>query len=243
MIPKDKKIGLQKINVGIRGYISMDRSTLAKYIEHTNLKPFATREDIRKLCNEAKKYGFYAVCVNPHRVKDAKKFLEGEDIKIAAVIGFPLGATFPEVKLQEAIMAINNGVDELDMVMNIGAFKDGDYELVEKEIREIVNIARPQNVKVKVIIETCYLSREEILKACEIVKRSGADFVKTSTGFGKEGARVEDVALIHKNFPELKIKAAGGIRNASQAIKMIEAGASRIGASHSVDIIESLDNS
>ncbi len=221
----------------------MNAGELAKYIDHTNLKAFATREDIKKLCDEAKEYGFYAVCVNPYRVKDAKEFLEGTDIKIASVVGFPLGATFTETKVQEAIMAVRNGADEIDMVMNIGAMKDGDYEVVERDIREVVEAVHPMGAKVKVIIETCYLTDEEKVKACELAKKAGADFVKTSTGFGSAGAKVEDVKLMRSVVGnDMGVKAAGGIHNAKEAIAMIEGGATRIGASRSVQIIETLEN-
>ncbi|ADD07968.1 deoxyribose-phosphate aldolase [Candidatus Aciduliprofundum boonei] len=220
----------------------MDARELAKYIDHTNLKAFATREDIKRLCEEAKEYGFYAVCVNPYRVKDAAEFLKGTDIKIASVVGFPLGATFTETKVQEAIMAVRNGADEIDMVMNIGAMKDGDYGFVERDIREVVEAVHPMGAKVKVIIETCYLSDEEKIKACELAKKAGADFVKTSTGFGTAGAKVEDVKLMRSVVGnDMGVKAAGGIHNAKQAIAMIEAGATRIGASRSVEIIETLE--
>jgi len=221
----------------------MNREELAKYIDHTNLKPYATREDIKKLCEEAKKYGFYAVCVNPYRVKDAKEFLKGSDIKIASVVGFPLGATFTETKVQEALMAIHSGAQEIDMVMNIGALKDGNYEFVEADIREVVEAVHPVGVKVKVIIETCYLTKDEIVKACQLAKRAGADFVKTSTGFGTAGAKVEDVKLMREVVgEEMGVKAAGGIHTAKEAIEMIEAGANRIGASRSVQIIESMED-
>ena len=220
----------------------MNREELAKYIDHTNLKPYATREDIKKLCNEAGKYGFYAVCVNPYRVKDAAEFLKGTNIKIASVVGFPLGATFTETKVQEAIMAIRNGASEIDMVMNIGAMKDRDYKIVEEDIRQVVNAAHEMDAKVKVIIETCYLTDEEKIKACEIAKRAGADFVKTSTGFGIAGANVKDVKLMRKIVgEEMGVKAAGGIHNAKDTIAMINAGATRIGASRSVAIIHSLE--
>ncbi len=219
----------------------MNREELAKFIDHTNLKAYASRDDIKKLCNEAKEYGFYAVCVNPYRVKDAAEFLKGTDIKIASVVGFPLGATFTETKVQEAIMAIRDGAREIDMVMNIGAMKDGNYDLVENDIREVVEAAHEMNAKVKVIIETCYLTDEEKRKVCEIAKKAGADFVKTSTGFGSAGARVEDVKLMRETVgEEMGVKAAGGIHNANEAIAMIEAGATRIGASRSVQIMESL---
>ncbi len=220
----------------------MDARELAKYIDHTNLRAFATREDIKRLCKEAKEYGFYAVCVNPYRVKDAAEFLKGTDIKIASVVGFPLGATFTETKVQEAIMAVRNGADEIDMVMNIGAMKDGDYGVVERDIKEVVEAVHPMGVKVKVIIETCYLSDEEKIKACELAKKAGADFVKTSTGFGTAGAKVEDVKLMRSVVGnDMGVKAAGGIHNAKEAIGMIEAGATRIGASRSVQIIETLE--
>ena len=219
----------------------MSSNTLASYIDHTNLKAFATREDIKKLCDEAKEHGFYAVCVNPYRVKDAAEFLKGSDVKVASVVGFPLGATFTETKVQETIMAIKNGASEIDMVINIGALKDGDYELVEKDIREVVNAAHSMGAIVKVIIETCYLSDEEKRKACELARKAGADFVKTSTGFGSSGAKVEDVRLMREVVgEEMGVKAAGGIHTAEEAIAMIEAGATRIGASRSVDIIKSL---
>ena len=219
----------------------MNAEELARYIDHTNLKAFATREDIKKLCDEAREYGFYAVCVNPYRVKDAKEFLRGTDIKIASVVGFPLGATFTETKVQEAIMAVRTGAEEIDMVMNIGAMKDGDYEFVERDIREVVEAVHPMGAKVKVIIETCYLSDEEKRKACELAKNAGADFVKTSTGFGTAGAKVEDVRLMREVVGNsMGVKAAGGIHNAKEAIAMIEAGATRIGASRSVEIIKTL---
>ncbi len=220
----------------------MDARELAKYIDHTNLRAFATREDIKRLCEEAKEYGFYAVCVNPYRVKDAAEFLKDTDIKIASVVGFPLGATFTETKVQEAIMAVRNGADEIDMVMNIGAMKDGDYGVVERDIKEVVEAVHPMGAKVKVIIETCYLSDEEKIKACELAKKAGADFVKTSTGFGTAGAKVEDVKLMRSVVGnDMGVKAAGGIHNAKEAIAMIEAGATRIGASRSVQIIETLE--
>ncbi len=219
----------------------MKGEELAKYIDHTNLKAYATRDDIKKLCEEAKEYGFYAVCVNPYRVKDAAEFLKGTDVKIASVVGFPLGATFTETKVQEAIMAINSGAEEIDMVINIGALKDGNHELVREDIKRVVDAAHDLNAKVKVIIETCYLSTEEKIKACELAKEAGADFVKTSTGFGTAGATVEDVRLMREQVgAEMGVKAAGGIHTGEEAMAMIEAGATRIGASRSVEIINSV---
>lgn len=216
---------------------------IAKYIDHTNLKSYATKEDIIKLCEEAKKYGFYAVCVNPYRVKLAKEHLKGTDIKVASVIGFPLGATPTEVKVFEAKKALENGADELDMVINIGALKDKDYEYVKKDIEDVTKVAHEKGAIVKVIIETCYLSEEEKEIACKLAMEAGADFVKTSTGFGTEGATIEDVKLMRKVVGDkLGVKAAGGIRTYEEALAMINAGANRIGTSSGVKIIEGAKN-
>ena len=208
-----------------------DSIDISRYIDHTNLKPYASKEDIIRLCDEAIQYNFYAVCVNPYRVKLAKDYLreKGADVRVASVIGFPLGATPTEVKVFEAKRALEDGADELDMVINIGALKDGDYEYVKNDIAEVV----------KVILETCYLTDEEKVKACELAKEAGADFVKTSTGFGTGGATVEDVRLMRKVVgPEMGVKASGGIRTYEQALAMIEAGATRIGTSSGVRIVE-----
>ena len=212
---------------------------ISKMIDHTLLKPDATRNEIIKLCNEAVEYGFYSVCINPSYVKLAKDKLKGTDVKIATVIGFPLGSTTLEVKAFEARESIKNGAHELDMVINIGALKDKEYYLGEKEIAAVVNEANGKAL-VKVIIETCLLNKEEIIKACEIAKKAGADFVKTSTGFSTGGATVEDVQLMRKVVGEsMGVKASGGIRDYDTAIKMINAGANRIGASASVKIVNS----
>jgi deoxyribose-phosphate aldolase len=219
----------------------VDRIDIARYIDHTNLKPYATADDIKKLCDEAVEYNFYAVCVNPYRVKLAKDYLKEKnaDVKVASVIGFPLGATPTEVKVFEARKALEDGADELDMVINIGALKDRDYEYVKNDIAEVVKVAHEKGAKVKVIIETCYLTEEEKVKACELAKEAGADFVKTSTGFGTGGATIEDVRLMRKVVgPEMGVKAAGGIRTYEQALAMIEAGATRIGTSSGVKIVE-----
>ena len=219
----------------------VDKIDIAKYIDHTNLKPYATADDIIKLCDEAIEYGFYAVCVNPYRVRLAKEYLRERkaDVKVASVIGFPLGATPTEVKVFEARKALEDGADELDMVINIGALKDRDYEYVKNDIAEVVKVAHEKGAKVKVIIETCYLTEEEKVKACELAKEAEADFVKTSTGFGTGGATVEDVRLMRRVVgSEMGVKAAGGIRTYEQALKMIEAGANRIGTSSGVRIVE-----
>jgi deoxyribose-phosphate aldolase len=203
------------------------------------LKPYATKEDIIKLCEEAKEHNFYAVCVNPYRVKLAKEQLKETDIKVASVIGFPLGATPTEVKVFEAKKALEDGADELDVVINIGALKDKDYEYVKKDIAEVVKVAHEKGAIVKVIIETCYLTNEEKEIACKLAMEAGADFVKTSTGFGSEGATVEDVRLMRNVVGDkLGVKAAGGIRTYEKAIAMIEAGANRIGTSSGVKIVE-----
>ncbi|NJE46176.1 deoxyribose-phosphate aldolase [Thermococcus sp. GR7] len=216
-----------------------DHIDVARYIDHTNLKPYATADDIIKLCDEAKRYNFYAVCVNPYRVKLAKEQLKGSNVKVATVIGFPLGATPTEVKVFEAKKALEDGADELDMVINIGALKDGDYEYVRRDIEEVVKVAHEKGAIVKVIIETCYLTEEEKIKACELAKEAGADFVKTSTGFGTGGATVEDVRLMRKVVgPDMGVKASGGVRTYEQAMAMIEAGATRIGTSSGVKIVE-----
>lgn len=214
---------------------------ITSIIDHTLLKPEATKEMIEKLCSEAKEYNFFSVCVNPYYVKTAKEELEGSNVKIATVIGFPLGSTPKEVKAFEASEAIKNGADELDMVINIGALKDGDYTTVEEDIKAVVNEAA-DNALVKVIIETCLLDDEEKKKACEIAKAAGADFVKTSTGFSTGGATVEDVKLMREVVGEdLGVKASGGIRDYETAKKMVEAGASRIGASSSIEIAKAMN--
>ena len=206
-------------------------------IDHTQLKPMASKSDIVKLCDEAKRYGFYAVCVNPYYVPLASKLLSGTDIKISSVVGFPLGATFTEIKAAEAERSIRLGASEIDMVMNISAFKSGDLEYVKRDIREVRE--RIGDAILKVIIECCYLTDDEKILAAKICEEEGADYVKTSTGFGPGGARLEDVRLLRKTLsPKVKIKAAGGIRTFEQAVKFIEAGADRIGTSSGVKIAE-----
>lgn len=214
---------------------------ITSIIDHTLLKPEATKEMIKKLCSEAKEYNFFSVCVNPYYVKTAKEELEGSNVRIATVIGFPLGSTPKEVKAFEASEAIKNGADELDMVINIGALKDGDYTIVEEDIKAVVNEAADKAL-VKVIIETCLLDDEEKKKACKIAKAAGANFVKTSTGFSTGGATIEDVKLMREVVGEdLGVKASGGIRDYETAKKMVEAGASRIGASSSVEIAKAMN--
>ena len=209
---------------------------IASFIDHTLLNPDADSNMIRNLCNEAIKYGFYAVCVNPIHVSLCKEILKGSNVNIATVIGFPLGATTSKTKEYEAKEAIENGANELDMVINIAALKDKNYDMVRKDIQQVVDVAKP-NAIVKVIIETGLLEEEEKIFACKLAKEAGADFVKTSTGFSSSGARVSDIELMKSTVGDLGIKASGGIRDYERAIKMIEAGATRIGASSSVKIV------
>ncbi|WP_331487992.1 deoxyribose-phosphate aldolase [Caminicella sporogenes] len=213
---------------------------LQKYIDHTLLKPQATEEQIIKVCSEAKKYGFASVCVNPYYTSLVRKELEGTNVKTCVVIGFPLGANTKEVKAFETKQAIENGAQEVDMVINIGALKDKKYDVVRDDIKAVVDAAKGKAL-VKVIIETCLLTDEEKIKACEIAKEAGADFVKTSTGFSTGGATVEDVKLMRKTVgPDMGVKASGGVRSKEDAEAVINAGANRIGASASVAIVEGI---
>jgi len=211
---------------------------ISKAIDHTLLKPDASKAGIRKLCKEAALYGFKAVCVNPSHVVLCKELLKGTDVKVATVVGFPLGANTTETKVFETKDSVLKGADEIDMVINIGALKEGDYKLVEDDIKAVVDACRGQAI-VKVIIETCLLTDDEKRKACELSMSAGAHFVKTSTGFSTGGATVEDVALMKSVVGDnLEVKASGGVRDRETAIKMIEAGATRIGTSSGIKIIE-----
>lgn len=212
---------------------------LNKYIDHTLLKASATKNDILKLCNEAIQYEFFAVCVNGSYVPFAKQCLEATNVKIASVIGFPLGAMDTESKKQETINCLQNGADEIDMVLNIGHLKSGCYESVMNEITEIKKIVGDKILKV--ILETCFLTKEEIIIASQIAINSRADFVKTSTGFGTAGATIDDVELMKEVVCDLAmIKASGGIKDQETAIKFINAGASRLGTSSGVSIINNV---
>ena len=212
--------------------------SIASMIDHTLLKPEATKEMIEVICKEAIENQFAAVCVNPYYVKKAKQLLEGSGVKVATVIGFPLGANTKEVKTFEAINAIENGADEIDMVINIGALKNKEYDIVKEDIKSVVDGA-DDRATVTVIIETCLLTDEEKIIACKLSREAGADFVKTSTGFSTKGATVEDIKLMKQALGDkLQIKASGGIRDYATAKSMVEAGASRIGASASIKIVE-----
>lgn len=212
----------------------------AKMIDHTLLKAEATKEQIEKLCAEAKQHGFASVCVNPTWVKLCSELLQGTEVLVCTVIGFPLGANTSAVKAFEAKDAIANGAKEVDMVINIGALKDKNYELVQADIAAVVEAAKGSAI-VKVIIESCLLTDEEKVKACELSVAAGADFVKTSTGFSTGGATAEDIALMRKTVgPDLGVKASGGVRSLEDMKKMVEAGATRIGASSGVAIMNGL---
>lgn len=213
---------------------------IAKMIDHTLLKPEATKQQIEALCEEAREYNFASVCVNPTWVSFSAEKLKGSDVKVCTVIGFPLGATTPETKAFETKNAIENGAEEIDMVINIGALKSGDYDLVEKDILAVTNAAKGKALT-KVIIETCLLTDDEKVRACEIAVKAGADFVKTSTGFSTGGATPQDIALMRKTVgPEIGVKASGGVRSPEDAQSMIKAGATRIGASSGVKIVQGL---
>ena len=210
---------------------------LNKYIDHTLLKADASQEQIETLIEEAKKYDFASVCVNPTWVNFAAQALKATYVKVCTVIGFPLGANTPELKAFETSDAIQNGANEIDMVINIGALKSRNFDLVERDIRAVVEAAK--GTLVKVIIETCLLTDDEKVKACQIAQKAGADFVKTSTGFSTGGATVVDVALMRKTVgPDMGVKASGGARSYEDALAFIKAGATRIGASSGVAIME-----
>ena len=214
-------------------------SDWASLIDHTLLKPEATESDIKRLCDEAARYHFASVCVNPTWVKIAECHLRGAHVPVCTVIGFPLGATLPDVKAYEARRAIFDGAREVDMVINVGALKSGDDCLVEHDIRSVVTVAHENSAICKVIIETALLTDDEKVRACVAAKNAGADFVKTSTGFSKGGATVADVALMRRTVgSELGVKASGGVKGLEDARKMVEAGATRIGASVGVKIAQ-----
>ena len=208
-----------------------------RLIDHTLLAPDATREQIKRICDEAKQYHFASVCVNPGWIKYCKEQLKGSEVNVCTVIGFPLGATLMASKISEAKESLFEGADELDMVINIGRLKDHDDNYVKTEIQELKRVC--QNHILKVIIETCLLTDEEKIRACRLAKEAGAEFVKTSTGFSKGGATVEDVKLMRETVgPEMGVKASGGVKTKEDLINMVKAGATRIGTSHGVDLVK-----
>lgn len=213
---------------------------ISSMIDHTLLKAETTKEMIEKLCSEAIEYHFKAVCINPTYVEYCANLLKNSDVKVATVIGFPLGANTKEVKVFETTDAINNGAEEIDMVINIGALKDRDYNKVKDDIEAVINASKGKAI-VKVIIETCLLTEEEKIKACELSMEAGADFVKTSTGFSTGGATIEDVKLMKSVVGDrFEVKASGGVRDLQTAKNMIDAGATRLGTSSGVDIVKSI---
>ncbi len=213
---------------------------LVKLIDHTLLKPEATAEEIERLCAEAAKYKFYSVCVNPTWVAKARSLLRGTPVKVCCVVGFPLGAQSPDIKTLEARRALREGAQEIDMVINIGALKSKDDKLVARDIRGVVEVCDEARAASKVILETALLTDEEKVRACQLAMKAGADFVKTSTGFSKSGATVEDVSLMARTVAprKLGVKASGGVRTYADVLKMVDAGATRIGSSNSVKIVE-----
>lgn len=208
-----------------------------KFFDHTCLKADASLDDIKKLCSEAKKYDFRSVCINPFYVPVCKRLLLGTNVRVCTVIGFPLGQMTPAAKAFEARNAVDMGADEIDMVQNVAKAKEHDYEFIENEVRKIKEEIGPRRL-LKVILENCYLEKKEIEQCCLAAVKGGADFVKTSTGFGPGGAKPEDVALMRDTVgPSIGVKAAGGVHNRSQMMELISAGANRIGCSHSVEIM------
>ncbi|UCC78148.1 MAG: deoxyribose-phosphate aldolase [Anaerolineales bacterium] len=211
---------------------------VAQYIDHTLLKPEATADQIARLCAEAREHHFAAVCVNPCNIRQCTELLRGSGVHVCSVIGFPLGATLPEVKAYETERVIWDGATEVDMVINIGALKGGDYALVQRDIEAVVHVAHRNRALAKVIIEAALLTDDEKVKACTLAKAARADYVKTSTGFGPGGATLHDVELMRRTVgPEMGVKAAGGIRDYETAQQMITAGATRLGASAGVKIL------
>ena len=217
----------------------MEAKDLAKYIDHTALSAEKTEADILHLCDEALEHGFYSVCINSGFIPLAKQKLQGSAVKICTVVGFPLGANLTAVKAFETREAIAAGAQEIDMVINVGLIKSAKWEAVKQDVQAVLEAC--QGVPLKVILETCLLSKEEIVRACEICKQLGVAFVKTSTGFSKGGATVEDVRLMKQTVGEIGVKASGGIRDTATALAMIEAGATRIGASAGVAIVKGLN--
>ena len=216
----------------------MVSTNIAKMIDHTALKADTTKEQIVKLCDEAKEYGFFSVCVNPTWVKTAAEQLQGSEVKVCTVIGFPLGASTSETKAFETKDAIEKGATEVDMVINIGALKDNNDEFVEQDIRAVVEAANGKAL-VKVIIETSLLTQEEKIRVCKLAVKAGADYVKTSTGFSTGGATADDIELMRETVgPDIGVKASGGVRDREGALQMVEAGATRIGASAGIAIVK-----
>ena len=220
----------------------MEKKDLAQMVDHTQLRAYAVKEDFEKLCKEAADYGFKMVAINSYPVELCSKLLKGTGVHVGAAIGFPLGQTTIENKVHETKQAIENGADEIDYVINIGRLKEKDYDYIEREMTEIVKACREKNILSKVIFENCYLTDDEKIKVSEIAAKVKPDFIKTSTGFGTGGATVEDVKLMKSIVKdEVKVKAAGGIRDLDTFLAMVEAGAERIGTSAGIEIMNEYD--
>ena len=223
--------------------MKLSKKKLCKMIDHTLLKAYATKDDFIKLCNEAKEYDFAMVAINSYPVKLCKELLKNTDIHVGAAISFPLGQTTIESKVNETLNAIKDGADEIDYVLNISKVKQHDYDYIKDEMKQIVDICKDNNVIVKVIFENCYLEKQEIEQLCLIAKQIKPDYIKTSTGFGISGANIEDVKLMKSIVKdEVKVKAAGGIRDYKTCLEMIKAGAERIGTSSSIKIIKEFES-
>lgn len=223
--------------------MEITKKNVAGIIDHTLLKPEATEADIDRICKEAIEYEFASVCVNPSFVKQSALALKDSNVNVATVIGFPLGATSSASKAYETRVAIADGADEVDMVISVGRAKSGNWDYVRDDIKAVVDAAAPTHTLVKVIIETCLLTDDEKVKACQCAKEAGADFVKTSTGFSTAGAKAEDVALMRKTVgPEMGVKASGGIHTSEEAIAMINAGANRLGVSAGIAVVNGIDH-
>ena len=220
----------------------MEKKDLAQMVDHTQLRAYAVKEDFEKLCKEAADYGFKMVAINSYPVELCSKLLKGTGVHVGAAIGFPLGQTTIENKVHETKQAIENGADEIDYVINIGKLKEKDYDYIEREMTEIVKACREKNILSKVIFENCYLTDDEKIKVSEIAAKVKPDFIKTSTGFGTGGATLEDVKLMKSIVKEeVKVKAAGGIRDLDTFLAMVEAGAERIGTSAGIEIMNEYD--
>lgn len=216
---------------------------LNRFIDHTALKPETTLKLIEKICGEARDYNFFSVCVNSYYVKKASSFLKGSPVKVCTVVGFPLGASTMETKRFEAMKAVAEGAKEIDMVINVSAIKSNDWQYVLDDMSSLAQVTHNQGALLKVILETCLLTDEEKRKACELAVKAGVDFVKTSTGFSSAGATVQDIKLMRSIVGNMGVKASGGIRDAETAMKMVEAGATRLGTSASVEIVKGLKSS
>ena len=229
------------INAIVRLPLKLYNLNISSYIDHTNLKPIVLVKDIQKLCNEALQYGFSAVCVPPPMVKMAKNFLKNSNIKIVTVTGFPFGYSAIEAKIAETLLAMVDGADELDMVINLIALKNNDWEYLANEINHIMPLIKQQNKVIKIIIESGVLTNDEIIRCCDLYGAAGVDFLKTSTGYAEKGATIEAVKLMRTYLPDhIKIKASGGIQTYEFAKQLIEAGAARLGCSNSINIVRDL---